>query len=488
MGQKNLLTFLFILTGFLSLAQVTDKDVLNAHVTYLASEQLEGRGLGTNGKDLAKAYIKKEFEAAGLLAMGEDHFQEFPLKIGMAWVKATNVVGLIEGADPLLKNEYIVVGAHYDHLGYEMKKDTKVIYPGADDNASGVAAIIELAKHLNKSANKPKRSLIFIAFDAEESGLLGSKHYVDTIDKTLRNQIKVMFSFDMVGMLGANKGLDLKGIGGLVNGEEIAKKHADGITLLNTSAAVENRTDTEPFGQKGIPAVHVFTGTKSPYHKPEDKADLLDYDGMAKVVDYTAKLIADVANQPQLEAVPALRNIQLSSHIGKTIMKRFNVGLVLSLGNGKHLYKDEFYDAKTAFSYNAGVQLNYKLTRVVHLNLEALYDDNRSKSAQGTFKRQSVTLPFNLEVGTPTYSGDAVRLFAFAGPYYRHNFDGKDGKTALDYEEVFEKNEWGYTVGMGLDVYNIRLAFAYRGAFQSILQDGADIRATGSYVTLGYRF
>src|SRR5690606_5162560 len=115
----------------------------------------------------------------------------------------------------------------------------------------------------------PKRSLIFIAFDAEESGLLGSKHYVETIDAELRNQIKAMFSFDMVGMLEANKGLDLKGIGSLVNGEEIAKKHTDGITLLNTSASIENRTDTEPFGDKGIPAIHVFTGTKSPYHKPE---------------------------------------------------------------------------------------------------------------------------------------------------------------------------------------------------------------------------
>lgn len=486
MRQKNLFVFLFILSGFLSLAQVTDKDVLNAHVSYLASEQLEGRGLGTDGKDLAKAYIKKEFESAGLLAMGEDYFQEFHLKMSMVWVKATNVVGMVEGTDALLKNEYIVIGAHYDHMGYEMRKGTKVIYPGADDNASGVAAIIELAKYFNKSGNKPKRSLIFIAFDAEESGLLGSKHYVETIDAELRNQIKVMFSFDMVGMLEANKGLDLKGIGSLVNGEEIAKKHTDGITLLNTSASIENRTDTEPFGDKGIPAIHVFTGTKSPYHKPEDKADLLDYEGMTKVVDYTAKLISDISNQPQLEAVSTLKTIQTDSD--KTITKRFQAGLVLNLGNGRHLYKDEFFDAKNSFSYSAGIQMNYKLSRVVHLNLEALYDDNRSKSAQGTFKRQSITVPLNVEIGTPTNSGNSMRMFVFAGPYCRHNFDGKDGNINLDFDTVYRENEWGYNFGIGMDVNKIRLAFVYRSAFQSIIEDGANIRSTGSYITLGYRF
>ena len=486
MRPKKLFVFLFILSGFLSLAQVTNKDVLNAHVSYLASEQLEGRGLGTDGKDLAKAYIKKEFESAGLMAMGEDHFQEFPLKMGMVWVKATNVVGMVEGLDPLLKNEYIVIGAHYDHMGYEMRKGTKVIYPGADDNASGVAAIIELAKHFNKAGNKPKRSLIFIAFDAEESGLLGSKHYVETIDAELRNQIKVMFSFDMVGMLEANKGLDLKGIGSLVNGVEIAKKHTEGITLLNTSASIENRTDTEPFGDKGIPAIHVFTGTKSPYHKPEDKADLLDYDGMTKVVDYTAKLISDIGNQPQLEAASSLKSIQTTNDNG--ITKRFQAGLVLNLGNGRHLYKDEFFDAKNSFSYSAGIQMNYKLSRVVHLNLEALYDDNRSKSAQGTFKRQSITVPLNVEIGTPTNSGNSMRMFVFAGPYYRHNFDGKDGNINLDFDTVYRENEWGYNFGIGMDVNKIRLAFVYRGAFQSIIEDGANIRATGSYVTLGYRF
>lgn len=268
---------LFILIGFTSLsyAQIIHPDTLSAHVHYLSSEELEGRALGSKGKDLAATYIQQQFQQAGLQPFEENYEQHFDLKISLAWVQATNIIGVLEGSDPLLKNEYIVLGAHYDHLGY--KKDRSTFYPGADDNASGVATLIELAKHFGQLENKPKRSLLFIAFDAEESGLLGSKHFVKNLDPGTLAHIKAMFSFDMVGMLEANKGLDLKGIGTLVNGPETAKKHASDLKVLNTSKEIEDRTDTEPFGSKGIPAIHVFTGSKSPYHKPEDKADLLDY-------------------------------------------------------------------------------------------------------------------------------------------------------------------------------------------------------------------
>ena len=485
MKKSNLMMLFWLFSICLSFAQVTNKEVLHAHVSYLASEELEGRGLGTEGKYLAKNYIRNQFEAAGLIPMGEDYLQDFPLKMSMAWIKATNIVGLVEGSDPQLKNEYIVIGAHYDHIGYELKKDKKIIYPGADDNASGVAAIIELAKYFNKPENKTKRSIIFIAFDAEESGLLGSKHYVKTIDETLRKNIKAMFSFDMVGMLEANKGLDLKGIGTLVSGVETVQKHAQGITLLNTTSNIENRTDTEPFANAGIPAIHVFTGLKSPYHKPEDKADLLDFHGMIKVTDYMAKVVADLGSQPILEPIATIKSLSVSD---KALTQRLQTGLIFNLGNGRHLYKDEFFDAKNAFSYSVGLQLNYKITRFTHLHLEALYDENTSKSAQGTFRRQSITVPLNIELGTPTKSGNSERFFVFAGPYFRYNLDGKDGNETLDFDNVYEENEWGYNLGFGFDIKKLRIGYTYRHALQSIVQEDANIRATGSYFTIGYRF
>lgn len=487
MKSRNLLSIIFVFCFFAATAQVSHTSELQKHVTYLASEELEGRGLGTQGKDLATAYIREQFVSAGLKPFNESYLQEFSLKIGLARVKATNIIGLVEGTDPLLKEEYIVLGAHYDHLGYSLhsKNDIKTVYPGADDNASGVATIIELAKYFNQPENRPKRSLLFVAFDAEESGLLGAKHFVKKAEGTLLEQIKVMFSFDMVGMLEANKGLNLKGIATLVNGKEIAQKYSGDIKLLNTRPNIEARTDTEPFGLKGIPAIHVFTGTKSPYHQPQDIADLLDYPGMATIADYMAKVITELGNKQQLDAVSPLKKLQ-SNH--KAVMNRFQAGVVLNLGSGMHVYKDEFYNAKNAFAYSAGIQLNYKLTRVTHLNLEGLYDYNTSKSAAGTFKRHSITIPFNVELGTPTTFGNSMRLFVFGGAYYRYNFDGKDGSTKLDYDTMYKQDEWGYNFGFGFDINKIRIAFNYRGSFESLFQDNGNVKATGSYLTLGYRF
>jgi len=148
--MKNRIILLFIigLMPFFMWAQPT-KEILNGHVTYLASEELEGRGLGTKGKDLAEKYITDKFQEAGLKPLSNDSFsQSFNIKSDLAWVKASNIVGIIPGVDPNLKNEYIVIGAHYDHLGYVLNGENKIIYPGADDNASGVAMLVELAKNI----------------------------------------------------------------------------------------------------------------------------------------------------------------------------------------------------------------------------------------------------------------------------------------------------------------------------------------------------
>lgn len=487
MKLKQLFLAIFTVGSLLTNAQTSDSAILEKHVTYLASEELEGRGLGTKGKDLATTYIQGQFSEAGLQPFQGDFLQKFCLEVGMIRVNATNVIGIVEGTDPTLKNEYVVIGAHYDHLGYTTnKKDEKIFYPGADDNASGVAAIIELAKHFAKAENKPKRSLLFIAFDAEEIGLRGSNHFVKTLDQNMLNNIKAMFSFDMVGMLSANKGLNLKGIATITNGKEIAQKHAGDIKLFKANSDIEERTDTEPFGAIGIPAIHVFTGTKSPYHRPEDKADLLDYQGIAKVVDYMGKVITEIANQStEIKPVAYLDKLRENE---KAVYKRFQAGVVLNIGSGKHLYKDEFFDAKSAFAYSVGLQANYKITRITHLNLEVLYDYNTSESANGTFKRNSLTLPFNVEFGTATNSGRSTRVFVFGGPYYRYNFDGKDGGQSLDFENTFREKEWGYNLGIGADFGNIRFAFTFRKSFDSVLQEGAKIQPFAGYLTLGYRF
>lgn len=485
MKPYQILFIIFVFYFYNSFAQTTTAEDFKNHVDYLASEQLEGRGLGTNGKDLAKEYIKEQFISAGLKPFGNDYFQEFSLKFYLARVNATNIIGIVEGTDPVLKSEYIVIGAHYDHLGYDFSKEKgKNIYPGADDNASGTAALIELAKYFAKPENNPKRSLIFIAFDAEESGLRGSLHFINNLEKDTLENIKAMFNFDMVGMLEANKKLELKGIKTIVNGEEIAKKHSGDITLFNVNSKIEERTDTHYFGEKGIPSVHVFTGIKSPYHQYGDKADLLDYEGMVKINNFIAKVITDLANQPNdIEAIANFKKIQKNS---KALTNRFRVGAIVNLGTGKHLYKDEFFDSKSAFAYSTGLHFNYKITKKLHLSLETLYDYNTGKSANGIFKRHSFTFPLNIEFGTPTTSGkDQQRLFIFGGTYYRNNFNTKDGNISLN--EDLKQNEWGYNLGFGLEALNTTISITNRGSFNSIFTN-KKVYQSGTYLTIIYKF
>ncbi|MCA5004308.1 M20/M25/M40 family metallo-hydrolase [Sphingobacterium bovistauri] len=471
--MKHLYSILFLFITYNLSAQNINIDSLSKHVHFLASEELQGRALGTEGKDKATTYIVNQFERIGLIPYKNNYLQHFDLNFKLAWVKAKNIIGFVEGIDPELKNEFIVLGAHYDHLG--PKKDKSTFYPGADDNASGVATIIELARYFQQ--HKPKRSIVFIAFDAEESGLLGSKHFVKQLDINEKNQIKAMFSYDMVGMLNKNNGLNLKGIASLVNGKEVAQKHAQDINLLDLSSDIEERTDTEPFGLTGIPAIHVFTGLKSPYHKPEDKANLLDYPGMKKVADYTAKVIADLANE---EFVQAARSMEAVKSDPKKINKPFSLGATGYFGFSRHLYNDEFYDAKEEVAYSIGFYANYKFSKRWAINVEALFDENTSQSVEGKFFRHSLLIPANVEFGN--------LLYINAGAYYKHHFSGKDGDIELDFNNQYRSNEWGYNYGVGLKFNKLRFGWLQRNSLQSIFKQTSKVIPNAVYFNLSYKF
>ncbi len=462
-------------------AQTNNPDDYKEHVTILASDAFEGRGLGTKGKDEATLYIQKQFKKAGLQPFVEDYLQPFNFAQRIIRIPATNVIGMIEGSDPALKNQYIVLGAHYDHLGYINRGEEKVIYSGADDNASGVSAIIELAKHFAKKENRPKRSLIFIAFDAEESGLHGSTYFVNNLSSNIKENTIAMFSFDMVGMLQANNGIDLKGITSITNGKEIAEKYAGDINLYEVNNMLERQTDTYPFGKIGIPAVHVFTGEKSPYHQPEDKAHLLDYDGMVKLNKFMAKVITDVANN-------SIMSSEYVKSLEKNIkMKRFNFGVLANIGSGAHLFKNRFYNAKYAFSYGMGLQMNYKLSKVWQMQLAPSYEYATSQSEKGVYKRHSVVLPLNFEVGTRTYDFDSGRFFFAIGGYFRHTFDAKDGVFPLTTNDYYQ-NEIGYNFGFGIDSKKWRVAYTFRRGLTTLSKYESKVFQVSSFLTLGYRF
>ena len=222
-----------------------------------------------------------------------------------------NVVGFLEGSDaglsvrtPSEKNEVVVIGAHYDHLGFggegsgSLRPDTIAIHNGADDNASGTAGLLELAQYFSTRRAELKRSLLFIAFAAEELGLLGSAHYVKNPILPLENTI-VMINMDMIGRLNERK-LIVFGIGTSPGFEQLVTKHdRDSVFVLKLNKDGFGPSDHSSFYGKNIPVFHFFTDLHGDYHRPSDDYDKINYDGMHKVLTYIANIAMDLNTAPE---------------------------------------------------------------------------------------------------------------------------------------------------------------------------------------------
>ena len=215
--------------------------------------------------------------------------------------ESQNVVAMLPGNDPVLKNEYIVVGAHFDHLGMggpgsgSRATDTIGIHNGADDNASGVAAVIQLAEKLAGAKNN-KRSIIFAAFGAEEMGLIGSKAFTNKPPVEI-NKIVTMFNFDMVGRLDAStNGLSVGGTQTSKETETLLNDLNTGFTLGFSPEGV-GPSDHASFYLQNIPVIYFSTGAHSDYHTPQDDADKINYEGEQRIAEYASRLIEEVANR-----------------------------------------------------------------------------------------------------------------------------------------------------------------------------------------------
>lgn len=229
--------------------------------------------------------------------------------------EAYNVIGILEGRDPVLKNEAIIIGAHYDHLGRggtgSLAANSSDIHHGADDNASGTSAILELARLFAKEKNN-KRTIIFMAFGGEEEGLLGSKFYVANpvwpLDKTV-----AMINLDMVGRLKDEK-LTIGGIGTASEWSDLVRKRND-LNLPEMVAPLPTPyseyhfvlslnedgfgpSDHSSFYGKKIPVLFLFTGTHLDYHKPSDTFEKINYEGLSKITHYVAAIAKLVDQNP----------------------------------------------------------------------------------------------------------------------------------------------------------------------------------------------
>jgi len=282
------------------------------HDKYLSSDKMQGRFPGTKGNNDAAAYIEKYFKKYGLKKFNDSYYQSFNLfvkeglnKVKSDSVKTQNVVGYIEGSDENLKNEFIIIGAHYDHWGWggqtsgSKKKDVVAIHNGADDNASGVSALLCILEELSKAKVKPKRSIIFISFSGEEEGLLGSKYFVShlPVEKTA---VKVMLNMDMVGRLNAEKQIYMGGAGTFPDGVELMKKLGENSGLNPVIHAGEvGGSDHVSFYKSGISVIGFHTGGHPQYHTPEDDVDLINIDGGALVAKYIYNALISIADYEQ---------------------------------------------------------------------------------------------------------------------------------------------------------------------------------------------
>jgi aminopeptidase N len=272
-------------------------------VRRLADPALEGRGLGSPGLDTAAEYIAAQFEEIGLEPAGDPgkgYFQSWQTRAGDPARPMTlrNVVGVIRGTSPALAKQSVVVGAHYDHLGRGWpdvrKGNAGKIHPGADDNASGIAVLLELARVL-ADGPPPERSIVFAAFTGEEANRMGSRHYVPSASAFPATKAIGMLNLDTVGRLGDGP-LYALGIGSAREWVHILRG-AGYVTGVRVQPVEEplDASDQTSFIEAGIPAIQLFSGAHADYHRPSDTPDKVDAEGMVRVaavareaIDYLA--------------------------------------------------------------------------------------------------------------------------------------------------------------------------------------------------------
>jgi hypothetical protein len=290
--------------SFMAALESIRADELQEHVEFLADDKLKGREAGSPGGRTAGSYLAAEFAELGLQAAGVDggYYQPF----GASY---RNVLAMIEGTDPELRGEFILVAAHYDHVGYGTRRNSRgpvgQIHNGADDNASGTSGLLELAEAFAMLSQAPRRSVLFVGWDAEEKGLLGSLHWRKYPTVPLERLVFAL-SMDMIGSL-RNDRL-------IVYGSRSGYGSRRLLSLSNESAGLElvfdwtlkANSDHYSMFQRNIPVLLFHTGLHDHYHTPRDDAHRINSDGMRRVVQLLFAVVYDLADASRL---PRFRSV-----------------------------------------------------------------------------------------------------------------------------------------------------------------------------------
>lgn len=312
-------------------ADIAEDDV-RPHIEFLAGDQLKGRS-GASARVAAK-YITYEFEKYGLRPLFVDANNERAVSYeqpipgskdeeGNRTIIGHNLGGWIPGSDPKLREEFIIISAHYDHLG----KRNGVVYPGADDNASGVSMVLSVAKQISELEIKPKRSIVFVAFDLEEHMLWGSRWFAAHTPWPIE-QVKLFITADMIGRSIGNLPLPCVFVMGSEHGTGIDEAidevgHPEGLEIARLGIDLIGsipRSDYGPFRDREIPFLFFSTGEHPDYHTRRDTPERIDYGKVSRVSSMINRLTQHVADceqapewigetSPNMQEVKTLRRI-----------------------------------------------------------------------------------------------------------------------------------------------------------------------------------
>jgi len=313
--MKKLTLLLFCLWIFAQVdAQRINVDKIVDHISFLSSDKLQGRGTGTEDEKVAAAYIAGQFRAMKLLPKGnKSYYYDFTYnhKVGDPHGtdqtagtprKSRNVVGFLDNGAP----NTVVIGAHFDHLGLGYDKNSLDIEPqdkihnGADDNASGVAGVIELARYFSNNGVKEKVNFLFMTFSGEELGLIGSKKWCEQPTIPLE-KISYMINMDMIGRLNdTSRKLLVYGVGTAAEFIPSLEQVNQNFVFKFDSAGV-GPSDQTSFYLKDIPVLHFFTGQHSDYHKPTDDADKINHKGEAMILELIVDMVFKLEHSTKLK-------------------------------------------------------------------------------------------------------------------------------------------------------------------------------------------
>ena len=277
-----------------ALDSITSEE-LRQHVYTLADDSFEGREAGSRGGRAASVYLEKTLRQLGCKEAAHGQFYQ-PFGEGLR-----NVLGLLPGSHPELGHEFVILGAHYDHIGYGDKESSNgpigFIHNGADDNASGIAALLEIAEAFSELSEPSQRSILFAFWDGEEKGLLGSKHWAHHPTLPV-NRLVTNVNLDMIGRLG-EEGIEVSGSRSAYGLRQwISRRNAVSDLTLYFPWTTDDSSDHWPFYELGIPVVMFHTGLHDDYHRPSDDAHLVNVEGMQQVTELVFRCVYELVSNP----------------------------------------------------------------------------------------------------------------------------------------------------------------------------------------------